>query len=86
MTLATLGWAVVWSTLGLARMGVAVPLAWVYGAACPLGAVGFGYGFLTIRARRAWLLMALIALFANGTLLLLPFALDAELRAALSAR
>ena len=50
MTLATLGWAVVWSTLGLARMGVAVAPARVHLAACPLGAVGFGYAFLTIRA------------------------------------
>ena len=86
MTLATLGWAVVWSALGLARLGVSVPLAWIYGISCLLGAAGFGYGFLTVRARKAWLLMALMALFANGTLLLLPFAFDAELQAALTAR
>ena len=56
------------------------------GISCLLGAAGFGYGFLTVRARKAWLLMALMALFANGTLLLLPFAFDAELQAALTAR
>lgn len=86
MTLATLGWGVVWISLGLARLGVTVPLAWIYGLSCLMGAAGFAYGFLTVRARRAWLLMALIALFANGTLLLLPLAFDAELQAALTAR
>lgn len=85
MTLATLGWAVVWSSLGLSKLGLAVPVLWIYGIAGLLGAVGFAYGVLTVRARRAWLFMALVALFANGTLVALPFAFDAELRAALDA-
>ena len=37
MTLATLGWAVVWSSLGLSKLGLAVPVLWIYGIAGILG-------------------------------------------------
>lgn len=85
MTLATLGWGVVWASLGLSRLGVQVPPLVIYGVSGLLAAAGFAYGVLTMRSRRAWLYMAAVALFANGTLLALPFVFHAELEAALGA-
>lgn len=84
MTLATLGWGIVWGALALAKLGLAVPVQWIYGLAAIPAIAGLWYSFLTVRARRAWLAMAVAAVFANGTLLALPFLFDAELRAALS--
>ena len=79
MILATLGWGGWWMTFFLMRLAPGIApgpqFAVWWGAA--LGAVGMVIAFFTIRARRVWVLFALIALFANGTLLLAPW-LDAE--------
>ena len=83
MTLATLGWGVVWGALAFAKMGWSAPVQWVYGLAAIPAFAGLWYSLLTIRAKRVWLVMALVAVFANGTLLALPFLFDADLRAAL---
>ena len=83
MTLATLGWGVVWGALALAKMGWSAPVQWIYGLAAIPALAGLWYSLLTIRAKRVWLVMAVVALFANGTLLALPFLFDADLRAAL---
>lgn len=84
MTLATIGWAVVWGALAVAKLGWSAPVGWVYGLSAVPALGGIWYAFLTIRAHRAWLTMATVALFANGTLLALPFLFDEELRAALT--
>lgn len=34
---------------------------------------GFLLGLLTVRAKRAWLMLALVPLFANGMLIVLPW-------------
>lgn len=84
MTLATLGWALVWGSFALAKLGWAPRAEWVYVLAAGPAAVGMGYAVLSARARRAWLFMALVAVFANGSLLGLPFLFDEEVRSALS--
>ncbi len=83
MTLATLGWAIVWAALGVSKLGWRPPEMGVYILAGIPAAAGLGYAVLTIRAKRAWLYMAGIALFANGSLLALPFAFGPEFRSAL---
>ena len=84
MTLATLGWSVVWGTLAAAKLGWVAPARWVYVIAALPALAGVWYALLTIRARKIWLLMAAVALFANGTLIALPFLFDEEFRAALA--
>lgn len=83
MSLATLGWGVVWAALGASKLGWAPPELWVYVLAGIPAAAGLVYALMTIRARRAWLYMAAIALFANGSLLALPFAFGPEFHSAL---
>jgi len=83
MTLATLGWAIVWASLGASKLGWSPPVTWVYVLAGIPAAAGLGYALMTVRAKRAWLYMAAIAIFANGTLLALPLAFGPEFEAAL---
>lgn len=83
MTLATLGWAIVWSALGASKLGWTPPEVWVYALAGIPAAAGLVYALMTIRARRAWLYMAAIAVFANGSLLALPLAFGPEFHSAL---
>ncbi|MDZ4775055.1 MAG: hypothetical protein SGI72_18195 [Planctomycetota bacterium] len=79
MSMASLGWAVWWVTLVIARF---VPDAtpdlrvteWAAGA-CAV--VGFAAALWAFRAKLAWLLIISIALFANGSLLLMPWIVDA---------
>ena len=84
MTLATIGWGFSWGSLAVAKIGWAPPAGWIYAAAGIPGVLGLVYAFLTIRARRTWLFMALIAIFANGSLVALPFLFDAEFLDALA--
>ncbi|WP_145195214.1 hypothetical protein [Planctomycetes bacterium Poly30] len=84
MTLATVGWGIVWGSLAVAKIGWAPPAPWVYAAAGIPGILGLVYAFLTIRARRTWLFMALVAIFANGSLIALPFLFGAEFTEALA--
>lgn len=79
MSMASLGWGVWWITLVLARF---VPDAkpdlriteWAAGACAFLGFVAALWAF---RAKLAWLLIVAIALFANGSLFLMPWIVDA---------
>lgn len=85
MVLATAGWAVWWVTFVLARWapgwapGLPVPAsslvvaAWV---AFAVAAVGFLMAVFTLRARRVWVLLAAVPMFANGSLMLLPWIAD----------
>jgi len=75
MTLATLGMAI-WGIVMVALEYVPerVPhFRWVFAAAGLFAVPGFVLGLLTLRARRAWLLVALVPLLANGMLLVLPW-------------
>ena len=85
MTLATLGWSVVWGALGLSKLGVYVaPERAVYLLAGLPALAGVAYAVASVRARRPWLFMAAIALFANGSLLALPLVFGPEFREALA--
>ncbi|MFT4542730.1 MAG: hypothetical protein ACI841_005434 [Planctomycetota bacterium] len=75
MTLATLGWGVWWVTVLLIRVApdIAPSLttaSWIGGA---FAVVGLFLGIFTIRARKIWVLLAGVPIFANGALLLMPF-------------
>jgi hypothetical protein len=79
MSMASLGWAVWWTTLVIARF---VPDAtpdlriteWAAGACAVLGFLAALWAF---RAKLAWILIMSIAVFANGSLLLMPWIVDA---------
>jgi hypothetical protein len=78
MSLASLGWAILWTDLFLVRFapGWAPPLpvaAWSASGFALLGFVAAVWGF---RARLAWLLVLLVPLVANGSLLVAPWALS----------
>ena len=75
MVLATAGWSVWWATLVLARWwpgSAPSPLvaAWIGFA---FAAVGFFLAVFTVRARLVWVVLAGVPLFANGSLMLLPW-------------
>lgn len=75
MTLATLAMAV-WGAVvvGLEFAPEHVPsFGAVFAAACLFAVPGLMLGFFTLRAKRAWLLVALVPLFANGMLIALPW-------------
>ena len=84
MTLATIGWGIVWGALGAAKLGWHPNEQWTYAIAAAPALLGLGYALMTVRARRAWLFMAAIAVFANGSLLALPFLFGPEFSAALT--
>lgn len=79
MTVASLGWAVVWIDLALARLAPSLApdlrvAAWI---ACAFGVVGLVAVVWGVRAKLAWLLVLLVPTFANATLLAAPWLLDA---------
>lgn len=79
MTMASLGWAVVWIDLALARLAPEIApdlrvAAWI---ACAFGVVGLLAVLWAVRAKLAWLLVLLVPTFANVTLLAAPWALEA---------
>lgn len=79
MTMASLGWAVVWIDLALARLAPSIApdlsvAAWI---ACAFGVVGLVAVLWAVRARLAWLLVLLVPTLANVTLLAAPWALAA---------
>ena len=55
--------------------GLAPSFALTYTIAGVFAGLGFLLGFLTIRARRIWIVLAAVPLFSNGSLLVLPFVL-----------
>ena len=75
MTLATLAMGV-WGAVvvGLELAPEHVPsFGAVFAAACLFAVPGLVLGFFTLRAKRAWLLLALVPLCANGMLIALPW-------------
>jgi hypothetical protein len=81
MILATAGWSVLWLSLLAHKLGwwhpSAFALQWIASLPAVLGAL---YALATLRARRTWLLVAGVALFANVSLLLVPVLFAEELR------
>lgn len=87
MILATLGWGVWWTSVLLHKFmpGLSPGLDLTYVVTCGIAGVGFLLALFTIRARLIWVLLAGVPLFANGTLLLVPVMLEAEVAAMLGA-
>lgn len=81
MILATVGWSFLWLSLLAHKFGwwhpTAFALQWSASVPAALGAL---YALATVRARRTWLLVAGVALFANVSLLLVPVLFADELR------
>ena len=81
MILATVGWSLLWLSLLAHKLGwwhpTATTLQWCASVPAALGAL---YALATVRARRTWLFVAGVALFANVSLLLVPALFSEELR------
>ncbi len=77
MSLATLGWGVWWAAVALHRTAPAIaPSATAtYGIAGALGCLGFAVALFTVRGQPLWLALTLVPLFANASLLALPWLL-----------
>jgi len=75
MMLATLGWGTWWCVLLLHHFapGTEIQLGLPTVLSTTAAALGLGVAILTLRARRAWILFALFPLFANASLLLVPW-------------
>jgi hypothetical protein len=73
MTLATLGWGVIWVALCLKRWAP----EWspgpevAFGTASAFAIVGLGFGLFSLRAKLAWILITAAPIFANTSLLCL---------------
>jgi len=78
MMLATLGWGTWWCVLFVRRLAPEHEIPFVLPATISTTAalLGLGIAVLTLRARRAWILFALVPLFANGSLLFVPWLAD----------
>jgi hypothetical protein len=82
MTLAAVGWGVWWTGLVLARFAPWIaPEFWsgrtlitVLSVACAVP--GLVLGLSTMRAKRSWLPFAMVAVFANASLLVTPWLLQ----------
>lgn len=83
MTLATMAWGVVWIALGAHKFGAEIEEEWIYGLASVPALLGLCYSLMSLRAKRAWVFMTLVALFANGSLLALPWVFGPEFTAAM---
>jgi hypothetical protein len=75
MMLATVGWGTWWCVLFVHRLHPEreIPLALPSALSTAAALLGLLVALLTLRARRAWILFALVPLFANGSLLLVPW-------------
>jgi len=73
MTLATLGWAVVWTALCLRRWApeLAPDPVLTLRLASGIALVGLAVALFTLRAKLAWILITAAPLFANTSLLCL---------------
>ena len=75
MTLASLGWGTWWIVLVLRKLapglapGIVVPGA----ISTAFALLGLGVAVLTLRARRSWILFVTVPLFANLSLLVVPW-------------
>ena len=77
MCMASLGWAIWWTSLLLLRFAPAhAPdfrvTAWAAGG---FAALGFLAALWSFRAKLAWILFMLVPIFANGSLLAMPWVL-----------
>ena len=77
MTLATLGWAVIWVAVCLVRWTPdwAPNPRIIFGSASLFAILGLGLGFFTLRAKLAWILITAAPIFANASLLSLEYVL-----------
>lgn len=77
MSLATLGWGVWWAAVALHRAApeLAPGAGVTYAVAGTLGGVGLAAALFTVRGQPFWLVLTLLPLFANATLLALPWLL-----------
>lgn len=75
MTLATLGWCAFWTHVALAHVapGAAPPPALTRAAMAACALLGLAGAVLSLRAKRAWILLGLVAILANASLLALPW-------------
>jgi hypothetical protein len=75
MMLATLGWGTWWCVLFVRRLAPEREIPFFVPATISTTAalLGLLIAILTLRARRAWILFALVPLFANGSLLFVPW-------------
>jgi hypothetical protein len=73
MTLATLGWGTWWVALFLHHVGVEIVLDVPSVVSVVFALAGLGVALLTLRARRSWIVFTLVPLFANASLLLVPW-------------
>jgi len=75
MTLASAGWGTWWVMAFVHRFAPSWQpgLAWPSALSTAFALTGLGIALLTLRARRSWILFALVPLLANGSLLLVPY-------------
>jgi hypothetical protein len=78
MCLASLGWGSWWVAVFLMRYfpGAAPSLSATEWFAGTFAAFGLVVGIFTIRARRSWLLFALVPILANASLFLVPWLIE----------
>lgn len=77
MSLATLGWGVWWAAVVLHRMApqIAPGTGSIYALSCTFGTLGLAVALFTVRGQPLWLALTMLPLFANATLLALPWLL-----------
>ena len=75
MTLASLGWGTWWVALFVRKVAPGVHLGVVVPSVLSVvfAVVGLGFAILTVRAKRSWLLLALVPFLANASLLFMPW-------------
>ena len=75
MTLASLGWGTWWVVLIMRKLAPGLTLGIVVPGAIStaFALLGLGVAVLTLRARRSWILFVTVPLFANLSLLVVPW-------------
>ncbi len=75
MTLASLGWGTWWVVLIVRKLAPGLTLGIVVPGAIStaFALLGLGVAVLTLRARRSWILFVTVPLFANLSLLVVPW-------------
>jgi hypothetical protein len=82
MVLASAGWGTWWVWVALTKWApdLAPPLVAVYALTCGMAAVGATLAFFTIRAKKAWVLLAVVPFAANLSLASIPLLFGNEVR------
>ena len=75
MTLASLGWGVWWTSLLFLRFwpSLAPNLVVTESVAVVFAVPGMLAGLASLRAKKSWIFFSSVAVFANGSLFLMPF-------------